>query len=154
MVKPLLLQLLLLELPRFKLWLTAPVLLLLWSAQLTPRCCIHHAVFGRRNTRTTTASGCRQHLLSLFLIGLSNGLHHSLLINSFTCQLIVRQIDEQYQALLQVDGESCTVQVVLLLIHIDVVRSILGKGVELPRVVEYTMISLLKIQELLQLGAE
>jgi hypothetical protein len=99
MIKPLLLRLLLLELPLFKLWLTAPVLLLLWSAQLTPRWCIHHAVFGRRNTRTTTPSGCRQHLLSLFLIGLSNGLHHSLLINSFTCQLIVRQIDEQYQAL-------------------------------------------------------
>jgi hypothetical protein len=89
-VKPLLLRLLLLELPRFKLWPTALVLLLLWSVQLTPRWCIHHAVFGRSNTRTTTASGCRHNLLSLFLIGLSNGLHHSLLINSCTCQLIIR----------------------------------------------------------------
>jgi hypothetical protein len=35
-VKPLLLRLLLPELPRFKLWSTALVLLLLWSVQLTP----------------------------------------------------------------------------------------------------------------------
>jgi hypothetical protein len=30
----------------------------------------------------------------------------------------------------------------------------LGKGVKLPRVVEYTMVALLKVQKLLQLGAE
>jgi hypothetical protein len=59
-----------------------------------------------------------------------------------------------YQALLQVDGESFTVQVGLLLIRIDMVRPVLGKGVELPHVVEYTTISLLKIKELLQLGSK
>jgi hypothetical protein len=30
----------------------------------------------------------------------------------------------------------------------------MGKGVELPRVVEYTVVSLLKVQKLLQLDAE
>jgi hypothetical protein len=40
----LLLRLLLLELPRLELWVMAPILLLLWSTQLTPRWGIHHVV--------------------------------------------------------------------------------------------------------------
>jgi hypothetical protein len=115
------LLLLLLELPWLELWAIAPVLLLLRSAQLTPRWRIHHVVLRRSTARTTTASGSRQHLLSVFLIGLSSGLHHSLLINSYSCQFIIRQTGELYQALLQVHGESCMVQVGLLLIRVDVV---------------------------------
>jgi hypothetical protein len=52
------------------------------------------------------------------------------------------------------DGEPYTVQVGLLFIHIDVVCAILSQGVELPHVVEYTMVPLLKVQELLQLAVE
>jgi hypothetical protein len=80
----LLLRLLLLELPRLELWVIALILLLLWSTQLTPRWGIHHAVLGRSTTRTTTTSGSRHHPLSLFLIGLSNVLHHPLLVNGCT----------------------------------------------------------------------
>jgi hypothetical protein len=80
----LLLRLLLLELPRLESWVIAPILLLLWSMQLTPRWGIHHVVLGRSTARTTTASGSRHHLLSLFLIGLGNGLHHPLLVDSCT----------------------------------------------------------------------
>jgi hypothetical protein len=61
------------------------------------------------------------HLLSLFLIGLSNNLHHPFLFNGRTHQLIVRQAGELCQAFLQVDGESCMVQVGLVLICVDVV---------------------------------
>jgi hypothetical protein len=43
----LLLWLLLLKLPRLELWVIAPILLLLWPTQLTPRWGIHHAVLGR-----------------------------------------------------------------------------------------------------------
>jgi hypothetical protein len=39
-----LLRLLLLELPRLELWAMAPILLLMWSTQLTPRWGIHHTV--------------------------------------------------------------------------------------------------------------
>jgi hypothetical protein len=53
-----------------------------------------------------------------------------------------------------VDGESCTVQLGLFLIHVDVIRPKLGKGVELPHVVECTVVPLLKVQKLLQLGVE
>jgi hypothetical protein len=122
-VEPLLLLLcrLLLELPQLELWVIAPILLLLRSTQLTPRWGIHHAVLGRSTARTTTTSGSRHHPLSLLLIGLNNGLHHPLLINGCTRPLIVRQAGELYQALLQVDGESYTVQVSLLLIFVNVV---------------------------------
>jgi hypothetical protein len=107
----LLLLLLLLELPRLELWVIALILLLLWSMQLTPKWGIHHAILGRSTARTTTASGSRHHLLSLFLISLSNGLHHPLLVDGCTCQLVVRQTREMHQALLQMDGEPCMVQV-------------------------------------------
>jgi hypothetical protein len=117
----LLLRLLLLDLPRLELSAIAPILLLLWSTQLTPRWGIHHAVFGRSTARTTTASGSRHHLLSRFLIGLSNGLHHPLLIDGCTCQIIIRQAKEMHQVLLQMDGEPYTVQVGLLFIRVDVV---------------------------------
>ncbi len=116
----LLLRLLLLELPRLELWAMAPILLLLWLTQLTPRWGIHHAVLGRSTARTTTASRSRHHPLSLFVIGLSNGLHHPLLVDGYTRQFVVRQAGELYQVLLQVDGESLTIQVGLL-IHVDVV---------------------------------
>jgi hypothetical protein len=141
----LLLRLLLLELPWLELWAIAPILLLLWSTQLTTRWGIHHAVLGRSTARTTTASGSRHHPLSLFLISLSNDLHHPLLVNGCTCQLAVRQAREMHQALLQMDGEPCTVQVGILFIRVNVVCVILSQGVELPHVVEYTVVPLLKV---------
>jgi hypothetical protein len=115
-------------------------LLLLWSTQLTPRWGIHHVVLGRSSAITTTASGSRHHSLSPFLIGLSNSLHHPLLVDGCTCQLVVQQAREMHQALLQMDGEPCTVHVGLLFASIDVVYAMLSQGVELPRVVEYTMV--------------
>jgi hypothetical protein len=45
-------------------------------------------------------------------------------------------------------------EVSFLLIRVDVVRPVWGKGVKLPRVVEYTAVPLLKVQEFLQLGVE
>jgi hypothetical protein len=54
-----------------------------------------------------------------------------------------------YQALLQMDGEPCMVHVGFLFIRVDVVCAILSLCVELPRVVEYTVVPLLKVQELL-----
>jgi hypothetical protein len=59
-----------------------------------------------------------------------------------------------HQALLQMDGEPCMVQVGLLFICVDVVCAILSQGVELPRVVKYTVVPLLKVQEFLQLAVE
>jgi hypothetical protein len=85
----LLLRLLLQELPQLELWAMGPILLLLWLTQLTPGWGIHHAVLWRSTARTTAASGSRHHPLPHFLIGLSNGLHHPLLVNGCTCQLIV-----------------------------------------------------------------
>jgi hypothetical protein len=117
----LLLLLLLLKLPRLELWAIAPILLLLWSTQLTPRWGIHHAVLGWSTTRTTTTSGSRHHPFPRILINLSNCLHHSLFINGRTRQVIVRLASELYQVLLHMDGESSTVQVGLFLIHVDVV---------------------------------
>jgi hypothetical protein len=84
-------------------------------------------------------------LFLFFLIGLSNNLHHPFLVNGCTCQLVVRQAREMQQALLQVDGEHCTVQVGLLFIRVDVVCAILSQGVELPCVVEYTVVPFLKV---------
>jgi hypothetical protein len=59
-----------------------------------------------------------------------------------------------HQALLQRDGEPCTVQVGLVFIRVDVVCAILSQGVELSHVVEYTMVPSLKVQELLKLAVE
>jgi hypothetical protein len=84
-----LLLLLLLELPRLELWAIARILLLLRSGQLTPRWGIHHAVLGRSTGRTTMISGSRHHPLPLLRIGLSSDLHHPLLINGCSHQLIV-----------------------------------------------------------------
>jgi hypothetical protein len=114
-------ELLLLKLPRLELWAIASILLLLWPTQLTPRWGIHHAILGRSTARTTTTSGSRHQLVPLLLINLDNCLHHSLLINGCTKQLNVRQAGELNQALLQVHGESGTVSIGLLLIHVDVV---------------------------------
>jgi hypothetical protein len=144
MVELLLRLLLLLELSQLKLWAMAPVLLL-WSTQLTPRWGICHTVLQRSTARTTTACRSRHQLLPLFLIGLSNGLHHPLLVNGSTCQLVVRQAREMHQALLQVDGEPCAVQVGFLLIRVDVVGAILSQGVELSCVVEYIVVPLRKV---------
>jgi hypothetical protein len=52
---------------------------------------------------------------------------------------------EMHQVLLQVDGEPDTVQVGLLFICVDVVCALLSQGVELPCVVEYTAVPLLKV---------
>jgi hypothetical protein len=112
---------LLLELSRLELWAMAPILLLMWSTQLTPRWGIHHAILWRSTARTTTARGSRYHLLPLFLNGLSNGLHHPLLVDGCTRQLVVRQAGEMYQALLQMDGEPHTIQVGPLFIRVNVV---------------------------------
>jgi hypothetical protein len=87
----LLLRLLLqLKLLRLKLWVMDPILLLLWLMQLTPKWGIHHVVLRRSTAKTTTAHGSRHYPLPLFLISLSNGLHHPLLVNGCTCQLVVR----------------------------------------------------------------
>jgi hypothetical protein len=77
----LLFWLLLLELLLLVLWAIAPILLLLWLAQLTPRWCIHYAVLRKSTARTTTDRVFSHHPLPLLLIGLSNGLHQPLLIN-------------------------------------------------------------------------
>jgi hypothetical protein len=95
-VELLLRWLLLLKLPWLELWAMALILLLLWSTQLTPRWDIHHAVLWRSTARTTAASGFRHHPLPLFLIGLGNNLHHPLLVDGCTRQLIVRQGGEMY----------------------------------------------------------
>jgi hypothetical protein len=101
--------LLLLLLWLLELWVMGPILLLLWSTQLTPGWGIHHAVLWRSTARTITVNGSMHHPLPLFLIGLSNGLHHHFLVDGCTRQLVVRQTREMYQALLQMDGEPCTV---------------------------------------------
>jgi hypothetical protein len=149
----LLLLLFLLELPQLELWVMAPILLLIWSTQLTPRWGIHHAVLWRSTARTTAASGSMHHPLPLFLIGISNGLHHPLLVDACTRQLLV-PAGEMYQALLQMDGEPHIVQVGLIFIRVDVVSPVPSKIVQLPHVVEYTVIPLLKVQELLQHATE
>jgi hypothetical protein len=46
---------------------------------------------------------------------------------------------------MQMDGEPYPVQVGLLLIRVNVVWPILSKSVELPRVVEYTVVPLPKV---------
>jgi hypothetical protein len=107
----LLLRLLLLELSQLELWVMASILLLLWSTHLTSRWGIHHVVLWRSTARTTAASGSRHHPIPLFRICLSNGLHHPLLVDGCTHQLVIRQAGEMYQALLQMDGEPCTVHV-------------------------------------------
>jgi hypothetical protein len=129
-------------------------LLLLGLAQLTPEWGIHHTIHWRNTTRPIPARGFRHHSLPPFLISLSNVLHHPLLVDGCTSQLVVRQARELHQALLQMDGESYTVQVGLLFIHVDVVCDILSQGVELPGVVIHCMVPLLKVLKLLQLAAE
>jgi hypothetical protein len=106
---PLLLWLWSLKLPWLELRAIAPVLLLLWLTQLTSWWGIHHAVLRRGTARTTTSCRSGHHLLSLFLISRSNGLHHPFLVSGCTCQLIVQQVGEMYQTLLQVYSEPCTV---------------------------------------------
>jgi hypothetical protein len=54
-----------------------------------------------------------------------------------------------YQTLLLMDGEPLMVHVGLLFICVDVVWLVRSKSVELPHVVEYTVVPLLKVQELL-----
>jgi hypothetical protein len=50
-----------------------------------------------------------------------------------------------HQELLLMDGEPYTVQVGLLFIRVDVVWPVLSKSVELPHVVEYTVVPSLKV---------
>jgi hypothetical protein len=117
----LLLRLLLLKLPRLELCVIAQVLLLLWLVQLTPRWGIHHAVLGRSTARTIIASGSGHHLLSLFIISLSNALHQPFLINGGTRQFIVGEVGRKTQAFLQVDGKPFMIEASFLLIRVDVV---------------------------------
>jgi hypothetical protein len=116
-----LLLLFMLELPQLELWAIAPVQLLLRSVQRTPRWGIHYAVHGRSTARTITASRSRHHLLSLFLIGLSNGLHQPFLINDDTHQFIVGEVGRKTQAFLQLVSKPFTVEVSFLLIRVNVV---------------------------------
>jgi hypothetical protein len=83
------LWLLLLELLWLELWMIALILLLFWPTQQTLRWGVYHAVLGRSTARASTARGPRHHPLSLFLIGLSNDLHYSFLVDGCTRQLIV-----------------------------------------------------------------
>jgi hypothetical protein len=115
----LLLRLLLLELPLLELWAIAPILLLLWSTQVTPRWGIHHGYLEGPPLELSLLANLGI-ILPLFSISLSKGLNHPLLVNGCTRQLIVRQAGEPYQALLQMDGEPYTVQVGLLSICVDV----------------------------------
>jgi hypothetical protein len=85
----LLLRLLLLELPWLELCVMAPILLVMWPTQLTPRWGIHRAVLWRSTARTVAVDGSRYHPLPFFLIGLSNNLHHPLLVDGYTHQLDV-----------------------------------------------------------------
>jgi hypothetical protein len=71
------------------------------------------------------------------------------LVDGCTHHLIVRQAGEMYQALLLMDGEPLMVHVGLLFICVNVVWLVWSKSVELPHVVEYTVVPLLKVQELL-----
>jgi hypothetical protein len=71
---------------------TAPILLLLRSVQLTSRWGIHHTVLRRSTARTTTDRGSNHHPLPLLLLGLNNSLHRPLLINCGTHQVIVGQV--------------------------------------------------------------
>jgi hypothetical protein len=61
-----------------------------------------------------------------------------------------------YDKLERCTRRSCRlmVQVGILFIRVDMVGAILSQGVELPRVVKYIVVPLLKVQELLQLAAE
>jgi hypothetical protein len=129
-------------------------LLLLGLAQLTLEWGIHHTILWRNTARPIPTRGSMRHPLPLFLVGLNNGLHHPLLVDGCTCQLIVRQARELYQAFLQMDGEPCTVHVGLLFICVHVVCAILSQGVELPGVVIHCMVPLLKVLKLLQLAAK
>jgi hypothetical protein len=76
------------------------------------------------------------------------------MINGGTRQFIVGEVERKTQAFLQVDDKPFTIDVSFLLIRVDVVRLILGKGIELPHVVDYTAVPLLKVQEFLQLCAK
>jgi hypothetical protein len=96
----LLLSLLLLLLQLLVLQAIAPILLLLRSAQLSPGWGIHHVVLGRSTTRTTTTRGSSHHPLPIILVGLSSGLHHPLLINSVTHQVIIGQVGGMNQTVL------------------------------------------------------
>jgi hypothetical protein len=74
------------------LWVIALILLLLWSVKLTPRWGIHHARLRRSTARITTDRGPKCLPLPLLLIGLINGLHHPVLINDGTRQVIVGEV--------------------------------------------------------------
>jgi hypothetical protein len=111
-------------------------------------------ILWRNTARPIPARGSRRHPLPLFFIGLSNVLHHPLLVDGCTCQLVVRQARELHQVLLPMDGEPFTVEVGFLLIRINMICAILSHGVELPGVVIHYMVPLLKVLKLLQLAAE
>jgi hypothetical protein len=117
----LMLLLLQLELPLLVLRAIAPILLLLRSAQLTPRWGIHYAVLRRSTARTITSRGSMHHPLPLLLLDLSNSLHCPFLINGGTCQFIVGQVGGLNHVVLQLDGKPFMEEVGFLLIRINMI---------------------------------
>jgi hypothetical protein len=137
-----LLLLLWLVLSLLVLWAIAPILLL----RLTYLSCgwgIHHAVLWRSTTIPTTNRGSRHDPLPLLLFGLSTCLHYPLLVYGGTRQVIVGQVGGLDQTDLQLDGKPIVEEVGFLLICVDVVGPILGKGVELSSIVIHGVVPLL-----------
>jgi hypothetical protein len=83
------LLLLMLELPQMELLAMAPILLLMWSTQLTPGGVYTMQYFGGAPLELPLLENPG---IILFLFGL----HHPFLVDGCTCQLIVQQAREVY----------------------------------------------------------
>jgi hypothetical protein len=88
-VELLLLQLWLLELPWLELWAIAPIMLLLWSTQLTPGG-VYTMWYLRGAPLELSLPADPGIILFLFFSLASLGHHHPLLVDGCTCQLVVR----------------------------------------------------------------
>jgi hypothetical protein len=119
-----------LKLPLLVLWAIAPILLLR-LAQLYFGWGIHHVVLGRSTPRPTTSKGSSHDPFPLLLFGLNYGLHCPPLVCGGTREVIAGQVAGLDQMILQLDGKPITEEDGFLLIHVDVVGPILGKGIEL-----------------------
>jgi hypothetical protein len=113
---------------------------------------IHHAILGRSTARPTTSRGSRHDPLPFLLLGLSTCLHCPLLVYGGARQVIVRHVGGLDQTVLQLDGKPLAEEVGFLLINVDTVGPILGKGVELSSIVIHSAVPLLQVKELLQLA--